>query len=81
MSKAALAIAQLEKAARKSRAQLPAHLLFFLVTLVVALVLRRYFEIGRFLLFLLLWVGPFMILVDTINIVYCRWRIARLRRG
>jgi len=60
---------------------LPSHVLFFIVSLTLWGLFRYVFEVGRLLQILVLWVGPFMLILDLANIIYCRLRIARIRRN
>ncbi len=73
-------VAQLERAAKKSQGLLPAHLIFLFATVCISLLVGYFFTVGWFVHVLILWSGPFILVVDLVNIVYCRAAITRARR-
>lgn len=71
---------ELRRGAEKSRRLLPIHALFLLITTGLSLALEIIFDPSWVVHLLILWVGPFMLIVDVVNIIYCRRALSRAGR-
>ncbi|MHC4212370.1 MAG: hypothetical protein ACYSWP_03245 [Planctomycetota bacterium] len=70
----------LEKCLRKSQKRILGHLVFTLITIIFAVGIWWFWDPRWWVYLLILWVGPFSLTGDFINIQYCKKRLGRFNQ-
>ena len=74
-------IKELEKHLRQSKQAIPGVLAFGLIVLLILLVAEAFCDVPWWVYVLLLWVVPFGLIGDGINILYIRRKLKALKSG
>lgn len=73
-------IRELKVAAEQSRRAISGHVVFYVVALVFYYALGRIWDLDWVVRVLMLFLGPFIISIDIVNILYCKLKIGRIVR-
>ena len=73
-------IKELRKYLRQSKAAIPGVLIFGAVCLAILLLVDWFVTVRWWIYAIVLWVGPFGLIGDGVNIIYIKRKLARLER-